>query len=204
MGHLLKILIFLILILSNNIGFGQVDIDNEVIAELIRSEFKSSPVDTIFNRKGQIKQIHISKKPDILLVNETETFLFDPEVHSFDMFRKNGLSKLNSECYLDFIEKNKSKIHVDTISYFQGKINYMGRDELKRIFKDGGWDNYHRIFGFKPLVKVSLPGLNGDKTRAFIYYSSSTDGLGGAGFYLVLEKVDGKWTVIESMLAWIS
>lgn len=204
MRHLFKILMFSILILFHKIGFGQVNIDNEVIADLIRSEIKSSPNDTIFNRKGQIKQIHISKKPNILLVNETETFLFDPEVDSLNMFRKNGLSKLDSECYLDFIEKNKSNIHVDTISYFQGTINYLGRGELKRIFKDGGWDNYHRIFGFKPLVKVSLPGLNGDKTRAFIYYSSSTDELGGAGFYLVLEKVDGKWKVIQSMLAWIS
>src|SRR5665648_224550 len=204
MIHLFKILIFSILVLSNNTGFGQVNIDNEIIADLIRSEFKSSPNDTIFNRKGQIKQIHISKRPDILLVNETETYLFDTDVDSLDMFRKNGLSKLDSECYLDFIEKNKSKIHVDTISYFQGTIKYLERDELKKIFKEGGWDNDHRTFGFKPFVKVSRPGLNGDKTRAFIYFSSSTDELGGAGFYLVLEKVQGSWTVIESMLAWIS
>lgn len=190
--------------MSNNTSFGQVNVDNEIIADLIRHEFKSSPNDTIFNRKGQIKQIHISRKPDVLLVNETETFLFDPNVDSLDMFRKNGLSKLDSECYLDFIEKNKSKIYIDSISYFQGTIKYLERDELKKIFKNGGWDNYHRTFGFIPLVKVSRPGHNGDKTRAFIYYSSSTDGLGGVGFYLVLEKVDGKWTVIESMLAWIS
>lgn len=54
------------------------------------------------------------------------------------------------------------------------------------------------------MIKISRPGLNSDMTKALIYYSSSSGGLSGAGFYLILEKVDNKWIVKESMLAWIS
>ena len=205
MRHL-KILTIIILTLICAHGFGQIDDDNEIISALIHSEIKSLPNDTIFNRKGEIKKIKTYKKPDIILVIETETFLFDPEVNSFDSFKNetNGLPSLDSLTYRDFIDKNKTKLQIDSIYGFQGAISYISRQEIEDIFKLGGWDNYHKTFGFKPLVKVSRPGISNDNSKAFIYYSSSTDGLGGAGFYLILEKLDGKWIVKESMLAWIS
>ncbi|HON02453.1 MAG TPA: hypothetical protein PLM04_04940, partial [Paludibacteraceae bacterium] len=205
MKHL-KILTIIVLTLIWTCGFGQTDIDNEIISALINSEFKSLPNDTIFNRKGEIKRIKTYKKTDILLIIETETFLFDPEVDSFDRFKNetNGLPSLDSLTYLDFIDKNKTKIQIDSIYGFQGTITYNSRQEIDNIFKQGGWDNYHKIHGYKSMIKVSRPGLNKNMTKAFIYYSSSSGGLSGAGFYLILENIDGKWIVKESMLAWIS
>ena len=205
MRHL-KILIILGLTLISTIGFGQNDIENDIISALIKSEIKSSPNDTVFTRKGQIKKIKKHKDPDVILVNETETLLFDPKVDSLGRFKNetNGLPSLDKDSYIDFQDKNKSKIQIDLIQDFNGTIVYITRQEIESIFKQGGWDNYHKTFGFKPLIKISRPGLNNDRTKAFIYYSSSVDGLGGAGFYLILEKADNKWIVKESMLAWIS
>jgi len=205
MRHL-KILTTLILTLICTCGFGQIDIENEIISALIKSEIKSSPNDTVFTQKGKIKKIKTFKDPDVILVKETETFLFDPKVDSLSSFKNetNGLPSLDNDSYFDFNYKNKSKIQIDSIQDFIGTIAYISRQEIESIFKQGGWDNYHKTFGFKPLIKISRPGLNNDKTKAFIYYSRSIDGLGGAGFYLILERVDGKWIVKESMLAWIS
>ena len=203
MRHL-KILTITFLTLISTSGFGQIDIENEIISALIKSEIKSLPNDTVFTRKGEIKKIKTYKDSDIILVNETETFLFDPIVDSLGFFKSNGLSSLELDCYTDFKEKNNSKIQIDSISNFKGIIKYISSTEIKEIFKQGGWENYHKSLGVKPLVKVSRPGLNYDKTKALIYYSSSIDGLGGAGFYLILEKLNGKWIVKETMWAWIS
>jgi hypothetical protein len=74
---------------------------------LINSEIKSLPNDTVFNKREEIKQIKTYKKPEIILIIETETFLFDPKVDSFDSFKTNGLSSLDNDTYLDFIDKNK-------------------------------------------------------------------------------------------------
>ena len=52
-----------------------------------------------------IKKIKIHKDPEINLVNETETFLFDPKVDSLGFFKSNGLSSLELDCYTDFKEK---------------------------------------------------------------------------------------------------
>jgi len=199
-----KTLIFTVFIFIGICGFGQVQIENEIIASLIKSEFIQIPNDTIFNKKGEIKKIRISAKPEINLIQTTETFLFDSHADSLGMFKNNGLPSLDSECHNDFIEKNKSKIKIDTIPDFNGTINYLTSEEIKLVFKQGGWENYHKLYEFRPLVKISRPGLNKEKNEAFIYYSSLTDGLAGTGWYLLLKKVDNKWILIESMLSWIA
>jgi hypothetical protein len=205
MKHL-KILAIVILTLIWTSGFGQIDIENEIISATINSEIKSLPNDTIFSRKGEFKRIKTYKNPDIILVIETETFLFDPKVNSFDSFKNeaNGLPSIDNGIYLDFIDKNKTKIQVDSIHDYQGTITYITLQKLENIFKQGGWDNCLKIYGFKPIIKISRPGLNTEMTKAFIYYDSSSGRLSGAGFYLILEKVGNEWIVKESMLAWIS
>lgn len=203
MRHL-KILIVITLTLINVTGLGQVDIENKIISSLINSEIKSMPNDTIFNKKGELKVIVIQKTPNIILVNETETFLFDPQVDSLGMFKINGLPSIDTDCYSNFKEINRVKIKIDSISDFMWPIKYISSNEIETIFKQGGWDNYHKILGYSGLVKVSRPGLNKDKTKAFIYYSIVFHELDGAGFYLILEKVDEKWIVKETMPAWKS
>ena len=199
-----KILILSILVMTNYVGFGQIDFDNEIIADLIRSVMHQSPNDTIFNRKGQIKKINTFKKLEIVLQCETETYLFDPERNSLEMFNKNGLSSLDSDCYSDFCEKNKLKIGVDSIDNFQGTISYLTKNEIIDIFKQGGWANYYKKFGTIPIVRVSRPGISVDKNKAFIYYSESVADLAGAGYYVILEKINDKWIIKKTMQAWRS
>ena len=194
----------MILALTNYIGFGQVDIENEIITDLIRSEFKQLPNDTIFNRNGQIKKINTFKKPEIVLQIETETYLFDPKWNSLEMFNKNGLSSLDSDCYSDFCEKNRLKVSIDSIDNFQGTISYFTKNETIGLYKQGGWDNYHKKFGNIPIVKVSRPGISIDKNKAFIYYSKSFDDLASAGFYVILERINNNWIIKKTKLAWIS
>jgi len=201
-----KILIILAVILASTRASGQTNIENDIISALIKNEIKTLPNDTVFNRKGGISKIKMHKDLEVILVDETEMFLFDTTYYPFCSFKNEnyGLPSLDNESYLDFIEKNKTKIRIDSIQVFQGTIVYISSQEIENIFKHGGWENYHKNFGFKPLIKVSRPGLNNEKNKAFIYYSECSDGLSGAGFYLILEKINNKWVVKESMLAWIS
>jgi hypothetical protein len=200
----LKIFIITILTLTGIRSFGQTDVENEIISSLIKSQIKPLPNDTVFTRKGEIKEVSIHIAREIILINETEAYLFNSGVDSLETLKTKGLPSIDNDSYLNFIECNKSKIQIDSIPNFKGTITYISQNELDNIFKQGGWSNYHKMLGFKPLVKVSRPGLNKDKTKAFIYYTCSSDGLSGAGFYLILEKVNDEWIVKESMLAWIS
>jgi hypothetical protein len=199
-----RISLFTVILVSllNFKVYGQLEIENEIIAALIKSEFKSLPNDTVFNRKGEIKKIKTFISPEIILINETEIFRY----YQFDQIKRdtNGLSTLDSECYGDYLSRNRSSIQIDTILNFNGKIHYVSKKIMEDTFKDGGWDNYHEVFGYKPLVKISRPGLNKSMTNALVYHSTSFGGLDGAGFYSILEKVDNKWIVRGSVLVWIS
>ena len=196
------IVFFLFLIIPN--GFGQVDVDNAVISGLIRDYFKQKPNDTVFNKKGKIKKIRQYHNIDLNLVSETDSHLLDSKTDSLSLFQKRGLVSLDFKMYSDFIKNNKVTANIDSVKGFDGNITYLSTIDIKAIFDKGGWENYHKIYGFKPLVRISRLGLNTNMNRAFIYFSSSMDGLGGAGYYVILEKVNEKWVIKETMLAWIS
>lgn len=187
--------------------FGQIDDENEIISASIKSYFKTHPNDTVYTRKGKIKKIKVYRKPEILLVAETDTIKFDPETDSFFSFKKVKLRapSVDSLTYLDFIDKNKTCILIDSIYGFQGTISYTSRQEIDNIFEHGSWDNYHKIYGYyKNLLRVSRPGFNRDMSKAYIYFRNSRAELGGSGYYFILEKIDGKWIVKDTVLLWMS
>lgn len=184
--------------------FGQSEIENKIISDLLKSKIRQQPNDTIFSKKGHIKKIKTSKKTNIVLITQTQTFLDKTEVATLEYLIDNGLPSLDSVCYTTFCYNNNSSTKIDSIIDYEVNVTYKTDYEINKIFKQGGWENYLKLFGYQSLVRVSRPGLNIENNKAFIYFSVSDDGLAGAGYYLILKKVNGNWTVIESALAWIS
>ncbi len=80
----------------------------------------------------------------------------------------------------------------------------MSKKEWDEIIKGGGWAKYHSIYGYIPTISLSRPGINKNMNKALIYYGAISDKLGGAGFYLILEKIDSKWIIKEKIIAWRS
>jgi len=74
--------------------------------------------------------------------------------------------------------------------FFEGSFD----DVLKR----GGWDAYYRQYPESGgLIELSAVGFNVDKTVAVVYMGHSCGDLCGGGTFHVLEKVHGKWKLIE-------
>lgn len=201
MKYILIIIIALNLLGTN--GFGQIDIENKIISSLIKSQISSKTKQTIYNRKGEIKKIKVRKVPWILLVDETETNPFASINDSIEILKRRGLTYLDTICYKDYKLKNSTKIHIDSISVFKGLVKYVSKKDIQTNFENFDWTGYKRNPGFL-LVKVSRPGLNLKQNKAFIYYSESFYGISGFGNYIILEKVNGKWIIIESILAWMT
>ena len=204
MKKLFTTIIILTSILYGNYGQAQNSLEDSIIIEVINRTVKLQQPDTLYDRNGKIKKIKESQVPEIVLLNETETFLFDPKVSTLEMFNLNGLSLLDSVTYNDFILKNKKSIIVPKIENTQILIHTLTKDELDNIFDHGGWKKYHRKYKYNPIVKISRPGMNKELDLAFIYYSTTAGGLDGAGFYLILKRENGKWVGKEYQLAWIS
>lgn len=104
--------------------------------------------DTLYDKNGEIKSIKEIQVPEIILLNKTETLLLDPKVSTLEMFNSNGLSLLDSITYNDFILKNKKSIILPKFENEQAIIHIITGDELKDIFDNGGWEEYHRQYKY--------------------------------------------------------
>jgi hypothetical protein len=68
-----------------------------------------------------------------------------------------------------------------------------------------GWDVFYTRYPNSPgMTTVSRVGVNDDFTQAFLYAGTWSNWLAGAGFYYLLEKVDGEWVILQQVMAWIS
>lgn len=62
------------------------------------------------------------------------------------------------------------------------------------------WKNFYKRYpGSGGFVIMSAVGFNHEKTRAIVYTGSSCGGLCGLWRFHLLEKKDGKWTVIPGI-----
>jgi len=182
--------------------FGQTNEDNVILESLIKHYYAQRPNDTIFSRKGKIKKINVHYKPNLILINETYPFSVS-ETYS-TIIQKFGLTELDSISLADYHKKNNNTILIDSIKGFKGNIIYKTKSEMKKVFDEGGWNNYGDTFGYKELIRVSRPGINDKKNNAFVCLSRYSGELSGCIVYFLLEKINAKWIVKRSTIVIIS
>ncbi|MDD4822585.1 MAG: hypothetical protein PHI48_08525 [Bacteroidales bacterium] len=177
--------------------------------ELLDKQIKENPRDTAkINLRKRLLSVIQSEKTKIhpiLLI--TDTFLGEDAKDSLLVNELKKLSSFDMEAYKDLIERNKESIVIQTIDELGTNVIYMTRKERDLIFKDGlekGWEYFYKKYGVKPNIVLSRPGFNATKDKAIISYGSISGSLSAAGYYIILEKVNGKWIRKDSYLDYIS
>jgi hypothetical protein len=78
---------------------------------------------------------------------------------------------------------------------------------MDEIFNDAqdGWDVFYSQYPNAPgIITVSRVGFNNQFDRALVYVGCQSHWLAGAGFYVLLKKVNGEWVVDQKVMTWIS
>jgi hypothetical protein len=79
--------------------------------------------------------------------------------------------------------------------------------QLESIFKKGGgdWLAYYKQFPGSPgLLTFSRVGFSTDGAQALLYVSSNCGGLCGGGYYVVMERHNGRWVIEKEINVWVS
>jgi hypothetical protein len=89
------------------------------------------------------------------------------------------------------------------------KYTLVSEEELKSVFKSSGlgkeWKAFYKQYPDSPgYIWVSRPGLNSKRDQALLYVARVCGTLCGSGYYLVLSKTGGEWTVKQKEMIWIS
>jgi hypothetical protein len=92
---------------------------------------------------------------------------------------------------------------------FRFPVEYEIVDEsrLAPIFKrdGGGWDAYYKQYpGAQGIATLSRVGFSADGAQALFYIKNSCGGLCGSGWYLIMEKRDGRWMIVKAIQKWVS
>ncbi len=70
---------------------------------------------------------------------------------------------------------------------------------------DGEWDAFHRLHPHSSgWITLSDVGFSADGSQALLQTTSGRGGLDGSGSWVLLKRVDGRWTVAETHMSWVA
>jgi hypothetical protein len=122
---------------------------------------------------------------------------------------------------LDYIKKQMPTIAADTLENFEA-INQqeyplvhsfagyhcvlVSDNEMKEIFStDEGWDKFYKLYPHSQgHMTLSRVGFNRDMNQALVYVGNVSDLTVDAGYYVLLQKINGHWYIQNQVNTWIS
>lgn len=213
-----------LLLLTSFAGNAQSDLEQEIFFSLINQEVTSKEelVNYIIKdleetpkedtAKIQRQKAHLENYKNTsyaVLIKET-TMPINIKNPSYESmismggYLKDKLLSFDSVMLVNMIRSSEKSITIDSFKVLINKVTYLTNKELDLVFEDGKWGNYYKRYKRQPIIRYSRPGFNERKDRAMIYHSTTTGSRAGAGYIIILEKVDGKWIQKDSCNMWVS
>jgi hypothetical protein len=83
----------------------------------------------------------------------------------------------------------------------------LSQSEKSKIFSQNqdGWQIFYEQYPDAPgITTLSRAGFNNPGDQALVYVGTMSHWLAGAGYYVLLKKVNGLWIVDQQVMTWIS
>jgi hypothetical protein len=117
-----------------------------------------------------------------------------------------GLKTAHSQVYRAFLDAN---LHPGSFHRsFDLPLPYqiIEASDFRSIFRDGrAWGHFYEKYpnstGF---LRLSRVGFNSDGNEAAFYISKYCDGLCGGGYFVIMEKLNSNWKVVQEVEVWVS
>lgn len=154
-----------------------------------------------------------SNKISVLIRNYTVN---DPDKmslkHSYHKQYSIFLAPLSLETVESYIKENEKEEVLE--KEFDLKITsaLIKKSDIQRLFKSGvasgetdEWDNFRKEFpDVRNVIGLSPIGYNAEKSQALVYMEEWCGFLCGMGYYIFLEKENGKWKFTRYFSPWVS
>jgi hypothetical protein len=129
----------------------------------------------------------------------------------------------NSAQTLDYVLQNLHDVAPETVDSFRvrnnavysirtdmnlgGEYTLLSWAERNQIFgqNQSGWQIFYNRYPNAPgITALSRVGFNTTFNQALVYFGTQSDWLAGAGYYILLNKLNGDWTIDQKVMTWIS
>lgn len=106
-----------------------------------------------------------------------------------------------------FRRANARQAFLDRAFRFPVEYEIVDESRLAPIFKrgGGGWGAYYKQYpGAQGIATLSRVGFSADGAQGLFYIKNVCGGLCGSGWYLIMEKRDGRWMIVKAVEKWVS
>jgi len=77
-------------------------------------------------------------------------------------------------------------------------------EEISQIMKEGEWELFYQKFPkSQGIIYLSRVGFDAGRTQALVYFGNPTSATSGMGWYVLLEKKAGTWTIKREIWMWV-
>jgi len=114
---------------------------------------------------------------------------------------------IHSQVYRAFLDANLHPGSFHRSFTLPVPYQIVTTSEMRPIFGTPGdfWGRYYEKYPHSTgLLKMSRVGFDSDGNQAAFYISNSCGGLCGAGYFVIMEKVDSNWKVVQEVQVWVS
>jgi hypothetical protein len=148
----------------------------------------------------------VSGSGTALILQDTSTNMSDDNPQQTIDYIQSGLKGISRETLDRYVERNKQPSQLSPAMDLGAKYILLNREELAKITNQPDWgkvlnEKYPNSGGY---IMFSRVGFNNTLDQALIYVGRMAGPLAGAGYYYLMEKKNGEWTIKEQIMVWIS
>jgi hypothetical protein len=128
-----------------------------------------------------------------------------PSFYGPEKFSDYLSEKLNEKDTLYIVNqlKERKNFRTDGLQAFGFTIVKVSDLRDKKIEGEEFWNTIHDNYG-PGYLTVSRPIFNREFTKAYLRFGYVCDGLCGGGEDMILERINGKWTITQHLGSWMS
>ena len=108
----------------------------------------------------------------------------------------------------DLKDKSTQEYKLKNLFKQKDKCVFLNDEDSEDVFgptSGWGWKDFYRKFpGSHGTIGFSRVGFNAEKTRGLLYVHSGRAELASSGDYYVLDKKEGRWTIVERICVVVS
>jgi len=118
-----------------------------------------------------------------------------------------NLPGLEQQTADSFRVRNEAAYPVPPDMHLGSAYALLSQPNMRQIFSQNrdGWQLFYEIYPGTPgITTLSRVGFNATLDQALVYVGTLSHWLAGAGYYVLLKKVNGAWIVDQQVMSWIS
>lgn len=118
-----------------------------------------------------------------------------------------GLKTAHGQIYRAFLDANLHPGSFHRSFTLPVPYQIVTSSEMQSIFGTPGdiWGRYYEKYpNSTGLLRLSRVGFDSDGNQAAFYISNDCGGLCGSGYFVIMEKVNSDWKVVQEVQIWLS